>query len=97
MTICFLEEEIPGGANGENLSSGVFPVGKDAAQDRTIVDRRPKNWAEVPWPAPRLPHPVSFTRKVLRENRRVVVWALDLPDYYHHLDGGLEHAREVAG
>ena len=56
MTVCFLLGGIPRGPEGEDLSSGVFPVGKDRFSDRTIVDRRRKNWAERPWEAPRLPH-----------------------------------------
>jgi hypothetical protein len=46
MLVGFHQSEVPRGPGGEDLSSGAFAVPKDKNSDRTIIDRRRKNWAE---------------------------------------------------
>ena len=43
----------------------------------------------MPWESVPLRHAVTFTRRILKQGRRLRVFISDLPDYYHHLDGDI--------
>ena len=84
MGCAYPEEEIPRGPEGENLSSGAFPVPKDLEEDRHVTDRRRANWAEFAWPNPKvLPHGVQFGYRVLHDDEELEVYVYDLPHFYH--------------
>ena len=76
MALAFPRREVPRGPNGEDLAAGAFPVPKSTTVDRSILDRRRKNWAERRWPPPLLPHAVTFCRYILQDGKQLRVHVL---------------------
>jgi hypothetical protein len=88
--------KIPRGRDGNPIIAGLFAVVKDILLDRAITDRRPLNMLESdPW-APALAHSCLITRMTLWPDRALRFYVSDLPDFFHHLYGGLEHALHNA-
>ena len=78
-------DEVPRGPAGENLAASFFATTKDAAQDRTVVNRVRRNAQErrLGLVGPVFPHGSSFCEVHLRDGEDLRVSADDLPDFYH--------------
>ena len=81
MVIAYPSSMVPRGPGGEDLASGNFAVQKDELEDRTIRDRRPRNWAEKPWVQPKLSHPSAFEGIVLKAFQFLRLTVSDLPHF----------------
>ena len=78
-------DEVPRGPAGENLAASFFATTKDAAQDRTVVNRVRRNAQEkrLGLVGPVFPHGSSLCEVHLRDGEDLRVSADDLPDFYH--------------
>ena len=88
-------DEVPRGPAGENLAASFFATTKDAAQDRTVVNRVRRNGQEkrLGLVGPVFPHGSSFCEVHLRDGEDLRVSADDLPDFYHTIRVSRERAR----
>lgn len=65
--------------------NGVFTVGKDADQDRLIIDAQPANRLWIDSPHVALPNPSHLVQLRVPSKRRMCVGKSDLSNFYHHL------------
>jgi hypothetical protein len=67
--------------------NGVFAVGKDALQDRLIIDAQPANRRFIDSPPVRLPNPSHLVQLRVPTDECCRLWVAksDLSNFYHHL------------